>query len=62
MLIDGPKEKKHIMPSIKGEIALDTPCPIIKDNSIYLYYAVMDRADGVWKTALSIFFILEDQK
>jgi hypothetical protein len=57
ILIDGPKEKSSIIPSIRSEIALDTPCPVLNDGFIYLYYAVMDRADEVWKTALSVFSI-----
>jgi len=59
ILIDGPKEKKNIIPHIKSEIALDTPCPLIMNNELWLYYAVMDRADGIWKTALSIYIIDE---
>jgi hypothetical protein len=55
ILIEGPKEKDKIIPGIKSEIALDTPCPIIRNGELWLYYSVMDRADGVWKTALSIF-------
>jgi len=56
ILIDGPREKEKIIPGIKSEIALDTPCPIIRKNGeLWLYYSAMDRADGVWKTALSIF-------
>ncbi len=53
-LIDGSKEKKDILPHSKGEIALDTPFPIIMENKIYLYYSVMDRYDGIWKTALTV--------
>lgn len=55
ILIDGPREKEQILPNIRSEIALDTPAPIIVDGKLYLYYAVMDRADGLWKTALTIF-------
>jgi len=55
VLIDGPTEKKDILPEIKSEIALDTPSPIITEDIIYLYYSVMDRYDRVWKTALTIF-------
>ncbi|MEM2741384.1 MAG: hypothetical protein QXD95_04480 [Nitrososphaeria archaeon] len=55
ILIDGPKEKEHIIPGIRSEVALDTPCPIIIGDKLYLYYAVMDRADNMWKTALTIF-------
>jgi hypothetical protein len=55
LLIDGPKEKEKIIPNIKSEIALDTPCPIIRNGMLWLYYSAMDRANGVWKTALSIF-------
>jgi len=55
ILIDGPKEKEQIIPGIKSEIALDTPCPIVKGNKIYLYFAVMDREYSIWKTALTIF-------
>jgi hypothetical protein len=55
ILIDGPKEKEKIIPGIKSEIALDTPYPIIRNQELWLYYSVMDRANGIWKTALSIF-------
>jgi sucrose-6-phosphate hydrolase SacC (GH32 family) len=57
ILISGPEEKTRIIPTIKGEIALDTASPIIKEGDLWMYYAVMDRADGIWKTALSIFSI-----
>ena len=59
LLINGPREKEQIVPGIKSEIALDTPCPIIVDDQLYLYYAVMDRADNIWKTALTIFPLSE---
>ncbi|RLI17825.1 hypothetical protein DRO54_10970 [Candidatus Bathyarchaeota archaeon] len=55
ILIDGPKEKGKIISSIKSEIALDTPCPIIRGDELWLYYSAMDRADGIWKIALSIY-------
>jgi hypothetical protein len=55
ILINGPEEKNDILPSAKTEIALDTPSPLIRENELWLYYAVMDRADRIWKTALSIF-------
>jgi hypothetical protein len=45
-----------ILQNIKSEIALDMPSPLIKWDELWLYYAVMDRADGIWKTTLSIFF------
>ncbi|MCW4033037.1 MAG: hypothetical protein NWF08_06550 [Candidatus Bathyarchaeota archaeon] len=54
VLINGPDEKRKIIPNIKSEIALDTPSPIVIEDKIYLYYSVMDRQDGIWKTALSI--------
>jgi len=57
ILIDGSTEKNEIMPAMKGEIALDTPCPIVRENKLFLYYAAMDRTDGIWKTALTIFNI-----
>jgi len=57
LLIDGPKEKNKILPTARSEIALDTPCPLMRQNELWLYYAVMDRADGIWKTALSIFLV-----
>jgi len=59
MFINGPEEKNDIMPGIKSEIALDTPSPLLKGNELWLYYSMMDRADDIWKTALSI-FSLED--
>ena len=55
VLIDGSREKDKIIPGVKSEIALDTPCPIIRNGELWLYYSVMDRVDGVWKIALSIF-------
>jgi len=57
ILINGPKEKNKIMPTIRSEIALDTPCPLIRKNKLFLYYAVMDRSDSIWRTALTIFNI-----
>lgn len=54
-LIDGPKEKQLILPSIKSEIALDTPSPLIVDDKLWIYYAAMDRNDKIWKTALSLY-------
>jgi len=57
VLVDGPVEKKEIIPAIKSEIALDTPCPFVRKDKLYLYYAVMDRADLIWKTALTTFQI-----
>jgi len=56
-LIDGPKEKKLIIPSIRSEIALDTPSSIIRGKELWLYYAAMDRSDDIWKTALSVYSI-----
>jgi hypothetical protein len=55
ILIDGPTEKNKIMSTIAREIALDTPCPLLSKNKLFLYYAVMDRADHIWKTALTVF-------
>jgi hypothetical protein len=57
ILINGSEEKNQILPTAQSEIALDTPSPFLRGNEIWLYYAAMDRADGVWKTALSIFSI-----
>jgi hypothetical protein len=56
-LIDGPLEKSKIIPSIKSEIALDMPAPLMNQEirKLFLYYSVADRADGVWKTALTTF-------
>lgn len=56
-LIDGPLEKTKILPDIKGEIALDTPSPYFNEaeNKLFLYYSVADRADAIWKIALTTF-------
>jgi len=56
-LIDGPSEKSAIMPNIKGEILLDSPSPLLSDDSkvLYLYYSVMGHTDNIWKTALTTF-------
>ncbi|MFQ5884069.1 MAG: hypothetical protein ACE5IO_03100 [Thermoplasmata archaeon] len=59
-LIDGPVEKELVLRGAVAEIALDTPSPIILNDELWLYYAVMDRHDGIWKTALSIYRILGD--
>jgi hypothetical protein len=54
-LVDGRKDKNAILLNPKSEIALDTPCPLRVQDEIWLYYACMDRADGIWKTVLSIY-------
>jgi len=60
-LVDGSAEKKQIMPDSVGETALDTPSSILRtgresgQDEIYLYYGVMDRKEGIWRTALSTF-------
>jgi hypothetical protein len=56
-LIDGPSEKSQIIPNVKSEIALDSPSPLIgkEKNKLFLYYSVADRADYVWKIALTTF-------
>jgi hypothetical protein len=62
ILINGPEEKNRIIPGIKSEIALDTASPLLKGNSLYVYYAAMDRLDRIWRTALTIFQIDELRK
>ncbi len=61
-LIDGSAEKRRIMPGSIGELALDAPSAIMRSNEdeIYLYYGVMDRKEGIWKTALTT-FVLEQK-
>lgn len=56
-LIDGPSEKSKIIPNIKSQICLDSPSPLLdKDKrKLFLYYSVADRADYVWKIALTTF-------
>jgi len=61
ILIDGPGEKKQILRGIRGEIALDTPCPLLKGDELYLSYAAMDRDNGVWRTVLTVFPLLSEQ-
>lgn len=60
-LIDGPSEKSQIIPNIKSEIALDSPSPLLdkEKNKLFLYYSVADRADYVWKIALTTFDLTE---
>jgi hypothetical protein len=55
ILLNGHDEKGAIVQGITGEIALDTPSPLIRGDELWLYYAVMDRTDRIWKTALSIY-------
>lgn len=61
-LIDGPKEKSKIIPNIKSEIALDTPAPYFdtEKRKLFLYYSVADRANEVWKIALTTFDLNDD--
>ncbi len=56
-LLDGPSEKSQMLSGIKGEIALDSPAPLVKieRQMLFLYYSVMDRTDEIWKTALTTF-------
>jgi hypothetical protein len=56
-LMDGPSEKSKIIPNIKSQICLDSPSPLLgKDKrKLFLYYSVADRADYVWKIALTTF-------
>lgn len=56
-LIDGPSEKSEIVLGIRSEIALDTPAPYFdaQKRKLFLYYSVADRADEVWKIALTTF-------
>lgn len=60
-LIDGPSEKSQITPNVKSEIALDSPFPLLvkEKNKLFLYYSVADRADDVWKIALTTFDLTE---
>jgi hypothetical protein len=53
VILDGSSERREIL-NAKSQLALDTPSPIVRDDKIYLYYAAMDRDDGVWKIALSV--------
>jgi len=61
-LIDGPSEKFQIIPNIKSEIALDSPSPLVvkEKNKLFLYYSSADRADYVWKIALTTFDLAGD--
>jgi hypothetical protein len=54
VLIDGPAEKNGVLNS-RGEVAFDTPCPVVRKDKIRVYYSAMDRHDAIWKTALSDF-------
>lgn len=56
-LIDGPSEKSQIIPNIKSQIALDSPSPLLfeEKNKLFLYHSVADRADYVWRIALTTF-------
>jgi len=60
ILVDGPREKDRILPGIRSEIALDTPCPVVRGHKLYLSYAAMDRDNGVWRTVLTIFPLLNE--
>jgi len=47
---------RNIIAGLRGEIALDSACPVLRSKDrAWLYYSVMDRDDGLWKTALSVF-------
>jgi len=53
ILIDGSAEKETILNS-QGEVALDTPCPVVRNEKIFLYYSAMDRENSIWKTVLTL--------
>lgn len=57
ILINGPEEKAKISSHAEGTLLLDTPSPIVKDDMLWLYYALADTSDLIWTTALSIFEI-----
>jgi len=48
-----------IMPSVRGDLALDTPSPFFdgEKRRLSLYYSVADRVDNTWKIALTAFDI-----
>ena len=55
-LVSGTELGRNIIAGLRGEIALDSPCPVLRSKDrVWLYYSVMDRDDGLWKTALSVF-------
>ncbi len=54
VLIDGPREGNSILPSLRSQIAFDTPSTVCRGDKVFLYYSVMDRKDKIWKMALSI--------
>jgi hypothetical protein len=59
ILISSIKEKEFFV--TKDHLALDMPSPIEKDDELLLYYSILDRAfPGQWKTALSIYEIIND--
>lgn len=62
-LIDGPSEKSQIIPGIESQIALDSPSPLLRkeENKLYLYYSVADRADYIWKMALTTFDLTDSR-
>lgn len=53
VLLDGPVERREVM-NPKGQIALDTPSTVCRNEEVYLYYSAMDRHDRIWKMALSV--------
>ena len=61
-LIDGPYEKSKIIPNTKSQIALDSPSPLFREekNKLFLYYSVADRADYLWKMALTTFNLVSE--
>jgi hypothetical protein len=52
ILVDGSAERTSIL-NTESQIGLDTPSPIVKEDTVYLYFAAVDRSNQVWKTCLT---------
>lgn len=63
ILIEGSVERVKILPNAKSEIFLDTASPYFNAEKcqLFLYYAVADQANEIWKTALTTFDLTTGQ-
>jgi hypothetical protein len=52
VLVDGSAERTSIL-NTRSQICLDTPSPIVKEDTVHLYFAAADRSNEVWKTCLT---------
>jgi 3-hydroxyacyl-CoA dehydrogenase len=54
-LVKANVEAGRLKASLASQIDWRNVNAVIRGDELWLYYSVMDRADGIWKLALSIY-------